>query len=200
MASQQVVDNDGKTGAGSRSVRMAALGLLFLIIVSTASLVLRTYLHDVVDIDQWRKFEQQPMWMVAYAVLLLVILMLPFSPTSPILALGIVLFGPTTTFLIGYTTGIAAAVASYGIGTFMKEEISKRFGAKRVAFSRAIHRRYGVFVLVLVLRLVPNPVYDLVGYLCGMLGVSFRIYLVASMIGGAVLLAVFCFSGQVFVK
>ena len=74
--------------------------------------------------------------------------------------------------------------------------MAARLMGKRIEIYRAMERRYGVFAIVLLLRLIPNPLYDLVGYLCGMLGVPFRVYLTASMIGGGVLLGVFCFFGE----
>lgn len=129
-----------------------------------------------------------------FATILLLLLLLPFTPTSPVLALGLGVFGGPGLFAIAVPVGICAACSSYAIGRTLPP--TGRLGAACRRIQQSEGRFHSVFTAAFVLRAIPHPLYDLVGYACGALRVPFLPYVLGSTAGGSTLVGLFCIAGS----
>lgn len=171
--------------------RMVRIGVAVLVVgfFALLSSELRDRFGDTVD--DWLQGAVLVPPIVVYCVVLFAALLLPISPSLPILSAGIVAFGPFKVFVVSYAVGIIAASVTYWVGrTAGAKLVSRKWHLVQVIQEKLKNRRS--FWVVFGLKVVPHPLYDAVGYAAGASRTSFRDYILASMCGGAILLGLFC--------
>ena len=132
---------------------------------------------------------------LVFGVMLTISLMLPFSPASVLVLLGVQIFGPATTFLISFAAGVTSSTLAYWIGRWLGMALPSRPTAAVQQLDTYIRRGTLVWWVVFVVRAVPNPLYDAWGYAAGILRLSYVSYLTASALGGSIPLAILCAAG-----
>ena len=174
-----------------------AAGILVVLALSVLSIVTRRYLGDILGISDGLAQRPLALAMAGLLAVMTLALMLPLSPSSPILAASILVVGPLPTFVVGFVAGCLAAVAKYKIGNLAKNDLKRVLSSRAPQFMRLMETRTHMFWVVAVLHMIPNPAYDSLGYVAGVLGIPFHLYFGGAAFGGAVLLSVFCFAGPV---
>lgn len=174
-----------------------AVGILVVLAMSVLSIVTRRYLGHLFGISDGLAQGSLTTAMAGVLAVLTLALMLPLSPSSPIVAGSILVIGPLPTFVVGFVAGCLAAVAKYMIGNLAKNDLKRVLSSRAPQFVRLMETRTHIFWVVAVLHMIPNPAYDALGYVAGVLGIPFHLYFVGAALGGTILLSVFCFAGPV---
>lgn len=130
--------------------------------------------------------------MALYAVLIAFSLLLPMSPATALVILGVALWGPALTFTLSFMAALAAAVISYVTGRSLRRLPSLRLQHALGRLEDLIGQIKAVWMVIFLLRAIPNPAYDVWGYAAGAMGVRFPTYISATALGGAIPLGLLC--------
>lgn len=135
---------------------------------------------------------------IVFSVILIVSLLIPFSAASALVLIGVQIFGPSITLLLSFSSGLVAAFVSYRIGRFLPKIIkNKKMQDKYLAsVSYLEENKSSVYLATFLVRCVPNPLYDVWGYSCGAMKVSFPGYFLASAFGGIIPISILCYLAQ----
>jgi uncharacterized membrane protein YdjX (TVP38/TMEM64 family) len=131
---------------------------------------------------------------VLYVTLLHVSLLAPGSAAVLVL-IALPIFGANTTFVLSLVSGVSASFISHQVGWHILGRVrlpinsQKLLRAKELATGTATRS----WLLAMLTRALPNPLYDVWGYAFGALKIPLHIYLPAATIGGAVSLALICY-------
>ncbi len=133
---------------------------------------------------------------VFFWIAFFVLLTLPVSPTTPMLAASLTVRGPGETFVIAYSAGLVASGVKYLLGRSGSGALGHWVARPRQSVVQQLVSSRGTFVAFALLQGVPHPLYDVVGYVAGALRVPFWSYVAGSAFGGGLLLATLCLSGS----
>lgn len=130
----------------------------------------------------------------SYFLLLTVALLAPGSATILILA-ALPVFGPLATFVLSFLAGVVATAASHQVGWYLRARRSLERPSDRVRRVQSFVDRYQnkLWLLALLTRAVPNPLYDTWAYAFGFLRLPLSRYLPWAVLGGGLSLAALCF-------
>lgn len=145
-------------------------------------LVTRTDPGQLVDAMALRVQEDLSYALAVIAAILVLEAMLPFVPLGPVVAANAALFGPWAGLFISWAGALLGAIVCFALARFVAAgAVSKRLEAKGLARYTRLASEHGFHLLVLG-RLTPG-VNAFISYIAGLSPVSFRLFLVTSIVG-----------------
>lgn len=142
----------------------------------------------------WRNY-------IAYVALLNVALLAPGSAIALILAV-LPVFGPDVTFLLSVLGGVSASIISHQLGWHFAGRLKIGFIQSNLARAREYitRSRTRTWVLAMLTRGIPNPLYDTWGYAFGALRIPLTTYLPAATLGGVIAIGLLCYLPSLFLR
>ena len=177
----------------SSIVKTVALWILIVACYAAVASYLRQH-TPINDLLESSNLESSLIFGFVFWLILILSLLLPLSSATIIVLLGVDLFGPWQAFNLSFSAGVTAAALSYAIGYCASRINWKQFNHKLDKANEILkNQRKSVFLLTIVVRAVPNPLYDIWGYACGFLRIKFWLYFLSSIIGGTIPVVILCF-------
>jgi uncharacterized membrane protein YdjX (TVP38/TMEM64 family) len=132
-----------------------------------------------------------------YIILLATAMMTAFTGSAPLIILSGAIFGKYYAFIYSIIGAELATNAAYFIGRVFGTDVAWRLFPedKLRRVERAISREISLPMLI-VLRAIPHPLYDVVNYACGFARVPFVKYVIGTAIGLLPAGVVLCFLGE----
>jgi len=103
-------------------------------------------------------------------------------PSLPMIIASGIIFGPWLGFLYSILGNTLGAIGAFWIARGVGKETLKRWFGQEIEFGKDIENRY-LFIAILGARLIPLFSFDLVSYGAGLSVISFRNFVIATLLG-----------------
>lgn len=190
---EDIVDPDefggGRGSEGGRSAgrlrRFAPLVALISLFAGLALAWQYTPLADLTSVseaERWLEGWMDTPWSPLVVLALFVVLGLLVFPVTVLIAATAMLFGPWLGFAYALGGSVASAVVAYGAGNWFGKSLVRSFPLKVTERASKALGRHGV-VAIVVMRLLPVAPFTVVNVLAGASHVSFRDFVLGTVIG-----------------